>query len=127
MTSKNSFKIRAVLAASGLSSFGNACLNGWPSFGAFGSVSVTLALRPSPRITSTALCSVASLNKNVTSSICRPLMISANSLVRSRIRPARRSITILLSPRVAKLHLKATSPGCKSMPTPAASIGPRPG
>src|SRR5438552_395365 len=41
-------------------------------------------------------------------------------------RPARRSVIRGSSATDAKFPRKATSPGCRSMPTPAASNGPRP-
>ena len=45
----------------------------------------------------------------------------------SKLRSALRLVTVLdAESRVAKLHLKAISPGCMSMPAPMLSKAPRP-
>ena len=83
--------------------------------------------RSSPLRSRTALCSVLSLTRHSTPSISMPSRHSTSSDVSgSLILPALRSRTSRESSTVAKLHLRATSPGWMSIPIPRASNGPLP-
>ena len=92
-----------------------------------GSMSVTSGDRPSPLNNRNARCSVLALTMHSTPSMTIPSTASANSVVSgAHILPALRSTTSMSWSTVAKLHLKATSPGCMSNPAPTASNGPLP-
>src|SRR5947209_5435057 len=92
----------------------------------WGSVSVTFGESPRPRNTTATRCSVPSRTFALIRPSLSPSSAFASSSVPSRIRPARRSVSFRSSSTEAKFPRKAMSPGSMSMPTPAASNGPRP-
>ena len=117
------FTISAVNFASEESVVGRHSFSVMPSL--CGSVSVMSGERPLPLKASAARCPVDLLKILSTPGTFTFLVIVfARSFV-SCILPARLSFTIPFS-TVAKLHLNAISPCFKSIPTPAASSGPRP-
>ena len=99
----------------------------WTRVSLPGSQSVTSGDRPSPLRRRNALCSVLALTKHSTPSISMPSSASASWTVSGPlILPALRSRISMSALTVAKLHLKATSPGCMSKPAPMASNAPLP-
>src|SRR2546427_114913 len=81
---------------------------------------------PKVRNTTATRCSVPSRTFALIRPSLSPSSAFASSSVPSRIRPARRSVSFRSSSTEAKFPRKAMSPGSMSMPTPAASNGPRP-
>src|SRR2546428_421014 len=92
----------------------------------WGSVSVTSGERPRPRRTTATRWSVPARTIVLILPSFRPSSAFARSSVPSRIRPARRSVSRRSSSAEAKFPRNAMSPGSSSIPTPAASKGPRP-
>mmetsp|Transcript_13104 Transcript_13104/g.35683 ORF Transcript_13104/g.35683 Transcript_13104/m.35683 type:complete len:200 (-) Transcript_13104:342-941(-) len=96
-----------------------------------GSVPVMASLRPGPETATPHLCSVAYCTRTLCSGKLgsdRPSRSAQNVGPRcSKLRSARLFSTIpVLVFNVAKLHLKAMSPGTMAMPAPMLSKAPRP-